>query len=577
VTRSRSSAPLNILCVFCLLCGEVLPAANADLILYNGKIVTVDPKSSIVQAVAIRNGRITKVGDSKSVFATENSPRTQKMDLKGRTVLPGLVDSHVHPLGAGLSEFRGAIPPLDSFAAVQNFLRERVKTTPKGNWIVVPRTFPTRLEELQMPTRETLDVATEHPVLFDASYTVVVNSYALKMCGITRDTPNPPRGEIVKDAKGEPNGILKNAMSLLKGFDRQEGFSDEEKLQALEQQLRRYVEAGLTAISDRAVGPSDIALYEKLKVQGRLPIRAVLTWRIDASRPLEEITRQIRSAPYATGKGDAWLKFGALKVTLDGGMTIGTAYQRQPYGPFGRQLYGHTDPKDRGLLFIPPEKLTAIFRAAHARGWQITAHDQGGGAIDVFLDAMEAADRDRPVANSRSHLMHASFQSPQAIARAKKLGILIDAQSPWLHYDGPALEKVFTYDGMRHFYPLRAYLEAGLIVAGGSDHMIGHDKNRSVNPYNPFLQMWIAVTRKTNRGGVLVPDEKVTREEALRMHTTWAAYMQFAEDQRGSIEVGKLADLVVVDRDFLACPEEEIKDIEPVTVVLDGKVVFQKR
>ena len=577
MTPSRNSARVNFLCVLCLLCGEILFAANADLILYNGKIVTVDAKFSVAQAVAVKAGSITKVGETKAVFATENSPRTRRIDLKGATVLPGLVDSHVHPLGAGLSEFRGPLPPLDSFTAVQNFIRERAKTTPKGAWIIVPRTFPTRLEELRMPTREVLDVTTEHPVLFDASYTVVVNSYALKLCGITRATPNPPRGEIVKDAKGEPNGILKNAMSLLKGFDRQEGFTDDEKLQALEQQLRRYVEAGLTAISDRAVTPAEIALYDKLKAQGRLPIRSVLTWRIDASRPIEEIQRQIRTAPYATGKGDAWLKFGALKVTLDGGMTIGTAYQREPYGPFGRQLYGHTDPQDRGQLFIPPDKLTAIFRAGHARGWQLTAHDQGGGAIDAFLDAIEAADRDRPIAHSRSHLMHASFQSPQAIARAKKLGLLIDAQSPWLYFDGPALEKVFTYDGMRHFYPVRAYLDAGLIVAGGSDHMIGHDKNRSVNPYNPFLQMWIAITRQTSRGAVLYPDEKVTREEALRMHTTSAAYMQFAEDQRGSLEPGKLADLVVIDRDYLTCPEEEIRAIEPVTVILDGKIVYEKK
>jgi predicted amidohydrolase YtcJ len=448
-----------------------------------------------------------------------------------------------------------------------------MKSTPKGSWIVIPRTFPTRLKELQMPTREVLDVATEHPVMFDASYTVVVNSAALAASGITGTTPDPPNGQIVKDALGEPNGILKNAQSLLKGLDRSEGFSEAERLQALEQMLRRYVAAGLTAISDRAVTESDIALYEKLKAEGRLPIRTVLTWRVDASRPVEEVIRRIRSAPYATGKGDAWLKFGALKVTLDGGMTIGTAYQRAPYGAFGRQLYGHTNPDDRGQLFIAPDKLARIALAAQARGWQLTAHDQGGGAIDTFLAALEAADRNRPIAHSRSHLMHASFQSPEAIARAKKLGILIDAQSAWLHYDGAALEKVFSAEGMRHFYPMRSYMDAGLIVAGGSDHMIGHDKNRAVNPYNPFLQMWIAVTRQTDRGGVLNPEQKITREEALKTHTIWAAHMQFAEEQRGSIEVGKLADVVIIDRDFLTCPEEEIRSIEPVMVVLDGKIV----
>jgi predicted amidohydrolase YtcJ len=427
-----------------------------------------------------------------------------------------------------------------------------------------------------MPTREVLDVATEHPVMFDASYTVVVNSHALKMCGITRDTPNLPNGEIVKDAKGEPNGILRNGQSLLRDLDRSGGATEDEKLEALEGMLKRYVAAGLTAISDRALTPAEFPLYDKLKAQGRLPIRTVMTWRIDASRPTEELLRQIRMAPYSTGKGDSWLKFGALKVTLDGGMTIGTAYQRLPYGPFGRQLYGHTNPDDRGQLFIARDKLIAIERAGHARGWQLTAHDQGGGAIDVMLDALEAADKDRPIAHSRSHLMHASFQSPEAIARCKKMGILIDAQADWLYRDGPALEKVFGDDGMRLFYPMRAYLDAGLIVAGGSDHMIGYDKNNAVNPYNPFLQMWIAVTRQTDRGEVLHPEQKITREEALKTHTIWAAYMQFAENERGSIEPGKLADLVVIDRDYLTCPEDEIKAIEPQVVIVDGKIAIQK-
>ncbi|HYM12507.1 MAG TPA: amidohydrolase, partial [Bryobacterales bacterium] len=533
-----------------LLAALPLLAANADLILYNGKIVTVDDKFSVAQAVAVKNGKITVVGTTKQVFSTERGPRTQRIDLKGRTVLPGLVDSHVHPLSAGLSEFRRPLPPLDSFEAIQNFIRAQMETTPKGHWIIVPRTFPTRLKELRMPTRDVLDVAAEHPVMFDASYTVVVNSFALKMCGITRDTPNPPNGEIVKDARGEPNGILKNGLPLLKDLDRSQGATEQEKLEALEKMLKMYVAAGLTAITDRALTPAEFPLYEKLRAEGRLPIRTVMTWRIDASRPTEELVRQIRTAPYATGKGDAWLKFGALKVTLDGGMTIGTAYQRIPYGPFGRQLYGHTNPDDRGLLFINREKLIAIERTGHARGWQLTAHDQGGGAIDAMLDALEAADKDRPIAASRSHLMHASFQSPEAIARCKKMGILIDAQSDWLYRDAAALEKVFPGDGMQYFYPMRSYLDAGLIVAGGSDHMIGYDKNNAVNPYNPFLQMWIATTRQTDRGEVIHPEQRITREEALKTHTIWAAYMQFAEKERGSIERGKLADLVVIDRDY---------------------------
>jgi len=507
------------------------------------------------------------------------------IDLHGGTVLPGLVDAHVHALEAGLSEFRGPIPALDSFEAVQAYIRRRAAETPKGGWIVVPRTFPTRLKEMRMPTRETLDVAKDHPVFFDASYVVVLNSYALKQCGIDRNTPNPGGGEIVKDANGEPNGILKNAAGLVtglvtgpaKGLDRTGHFTEAEKLDALEQQLKRYVAAGLTTVGDRAVDGEQISLYRKLKATGRLPIRAVLTWRPDGSQPAATLQQQIESAPYTTNTGDFWLKFGTFKLTLDGGMTIGTAFQRYPYGPFGKQLYGKTDPDDRGQLFIPPGKLLAVMRTARDRGWQLTTHDQGGGAVDNFLDTLEQLDREKPIGPTRSHLMHASFQSPEAIARMKKMGVLADVQSSWLYLDAPALEQVFGYEGMRYFYPLRSYIDAGIIVAAGSDHMIGHDKNRAVNPYNPFLSMWTEVTRLTDRGRAIHPEQKISRAEALKTHTIWAAYLQFADSERGSIEPGKLADLVAIDRDYLTCPEEQIRSIEPVMTILDGRIVYRAR
>lgn len=555
--------------------GAAAIAADADLIFHNGKIVTVDSRFSIQRAVAIKGNKIVAVGPDAAVLKAERGAKTEVIDLKGWTVLPGLVDAHVHATEAGLSEFRGKLPPLNSFDAVKRYIKQQAAKTPKGEWIVVPRTFPTRLDELRMPTRELLDVETEHPVMFDASYIVIVSSYALKKCGITKDTPNPPNGEIVKDANGEPNGILKNAQSLLKGLKHSADFTEAEKLDALQQQLRRYVEAGLTTVGDRAVNPEQIKLYQTLKAEGRLPLRAVLTWRPDANRPTEVIQREIEAADFQTNTGDSWLKFGTFKLTLDGGMTIGTAYQRYPYGPFGKQLYGKTNPDDRGQLFITPEKLVAVMRTARNRGWQLTAHDQGGGAIDNFLDALEALDREKPIGPTRSHVMHASFQSPEAIARMKRMGILADVQAPWLYLDGPALEKVFGYDGMKYFYPLRSYIDAGIIIAAGSDHMIGHDKNSAVNPYNPFLSLWTQVTRLTTAGKVMHPEQKITRAEALKTHTIWAAYLQFAEKERGSIEPGKLADMVVIDRDYLTCPEAEIREIQPLMTVVDGRVVYR--
>jgi predicted amidohydrolase YtcJ len=559
--------------IILLTSAALLPAADAGLILHNGKIVTVDGQFSIQQAVAIKSGKIVAVGPDRVVLKAERGPKTEVIDLHGRTVLPGLADVHLHALEAGLSEYRVSIPPLGTFAAVQSYIRQQAAKTPKGAWIAVPRTFPTRLEEMRMPTRELLDIEKDHPVLFNASYAVVLNSYALKQCGIDRNTPNPPGGEVVKDANGEPTGLLKNAQSLLKGYNRSEQFTEADKLDALEQQLKRYRAAGLTTVGDRAVNAEQISLYEKLKAAGRLPVRAVLTWRLNSSPSADAIQQQIEAAPYTTNTGDSWLKFGAFKLTLDGGMTVGTAYQRYPYGPFGKQLYGITDPDDRGQVFIAPDKLLTVMRTARNRGWQLTTHGQGGGAIDRFLDTLEALDREKPIAPTRSHVMHASFQSPEAIARMKKLGVLADVQAAWLYLDADAMERVFGDEGMRYFYPLRSYIDAGIIVAAGSDHMIGHDKNTAVNPYNPFLSMWIEVTRSTKGGKVTHPEQRISRAEALKTHTIWAAWMQFAEKERGSVEPAKLADLVVIDRDYLTCPEAQIKDIQPIMTIVDGRIV----
>ncbi len=554
---------------FCAAASAVF-AAGADLILHNGKIVTVDAKFSIQQAVAIKDGRIAAVGANAAILKAYRGAATRVVDLKGRTVLPGLIDAHMHPLEAALSEFRRPLPTLDSIPAVQRYIRERAAVTPKGEWIVVPRTFPTRLAELRMPVRQDLDVATDHPVMFDASYVVIVNSYALRMCGIGRGTPNPPRGEIVRDGSGEPNGILKNARSLLKGVKADAPFSDSEKFEALAKQLSLYRAAGLTTIGDGSV--DDVALYRKLKDSNRLGVRVVMTWWHNIARPAEDVIAEIRSAPFTTNSGDDWIKYGAFKVNFDGGMTIGTAYQRAPYGEFGRQLYGKTDPDDRGQLFAAPEKYLAVFRAALGKGWAVSAHTQGGAAVDLFLETLEKLDRERPVAPSRSHWIHASFQSPDAIRRARRLGIIADVQPAWLYLDAPALEKVFGYDGLRYFFPLRSYIDAGVVVAGGSDHMIGHGKDTAVNPYNPFLGLWNCVARKTVRGKVLHPEERITREEALKMYTVWAAHRMFSEKSAGSIEAGKLADMVVIDRDYLTCPEDDIRIIRPVHVIVGGEL-----
>lgn len=562
---SKAGFWISLICV-------CVHAKDADLILHGGKVVTVDANFRIAEAVAIKGGRIVAVGSNDAVLAAERGPQTKMIDLRGRTVLPGLVDAHVHALGAGLSEFRRRLPKFDSIRAIQDYVRERAAVTPKGEWIVVPRTLPPRLAEMRMPTRADLDVATDHPVAFDGSYVWAANSRALAVSGITKDTPNPPGGEIVKGPDGQPNGILRNVAQLLKGAQRAEPFTEEEKLQALEGMLRKYAEAGLTTVGDRAVTAEDVRLYRELHRRGHLPLRVVMTWRIEASAAPDALEREIAASEWTSNQGDEQLKFGTFKVTLDGGQSVGTAFQRVPYGAFGRQLYGQTNPDSRGTLFVDAEKLYRIYRAARAKGWQLTAHAQGGGAIDTLLDVFERLDKDNPIAGERHHVMHGSYMSVEAIARMKRMGVAVDAQPGWMYFDVPALEKVFGLPNMRAFFPLQSFLKSGIPIAGGSDHMIGFDKNGAVNPYNPFLNLWMCVARKTRDGADFYPEERVSREDALRMYTTGPAWLQFSEKDRGSIEAGKQADLVVIDRDYLTCPEDDIRRIEPLMTLVAGEV-----
>ncbi|MBA3975809.1 MAG: amidohydrolase [Candidatus Solibacter sp.] len=558
--------------LFALLIMLAVPAmAQTDLILHNGKVVTVDKAFSIRQAVAVKGNTIQAVGTDKEILALRG-PETQVIDLKGRTLLPGLIDAHVHAIGGGVSELKEKLPIFDSIATIQKWVAEKARTTPKGEWIIVPRTLPPRLKEMRFPNRADLDVVTTHPVAFDGSYVWGANTLALKVSGITKETPNPAGGEVVKGEDGEPNGILRNAASLLKLPRRAAPVTEAEKLAGLEKMLDLYLAAGLTTVGERAVNAEDVGVFRKLRATKGLGTRVVMTWLINSNRPVEEIEKEIKGSAWRSNQGDEWLKFGTFKVTLDGGQSVGTAYQRMPYGPFGRQLYGQTNPEARGFLFIEPDKLLRIYRAAYGMGWQLTAHVQGGAAIDNLLDAFEALNKEKPIAATRSHIMHGSFMSREAIDRAAKMGIVYDGQADWLHFDVPALEQVFGYQNMRYFYPLRSIIDAGIPVAGGSDHMMGHDKRTAVNPYDPFYNMWMAITRKTTQGKVIYPEERITREEALKTYTVWAAYMQFSEKTKGSIEAGKLADLVVIDRDYLTCPEDEIKKIDPVMVVLDGKV-----
>jgi predicted amidohydrolase YtcJ len=556
----------------------IAPAAWAqapDVIYYNASIITMSAASPAAQAVAIRGDRFVSVGSNDEVLRTAG-PATRKVDLGGKCMVPGIIETHVHPISAALSEIDGPVPVIPSIAALQSYIKQQAAKLPKDRLIFVPKVYSTRLTDRRYPTRYELDsAAPDREAMADNGYASVLNSALLRRLNITRDTPQPENGRLIKDAKGEPTGLILGAPQLLGKLRSSHPYTDKERLWALENMLKRYNTVGITSIIDRGEGPEGFRAYQTLREKGQLTARAYVTYLMQARGTPEQVRQEIERIPFFTGWGDSWLRAGSLKTVIDGGILIGTAYLREPYGS-NTQIYGYVDPDYRGVLSVPRENVFAMAKAAAELGWQMTSHTTGGGATDILLDAYEAANKTTPIAGRRFTVTHGNFPNRDAIAKAKRLGVAFDIQPFWLWLDGPAIKDVFGPERMKHFQPLRDLFDAGIVVGGGSDHMIRFDPRLATNPYHPFLGMWIAITRKMVDGNVLNPEQRITRMEALKMWTTNGAWLSFEEKEKGSIEPGKLADLAVLTKDYAKCPEDEIKDIEVLRTVVGGKVVYDK-
>jgi hypothetical protein len=547
----------------------------ADSVYYNGKIITMWAQRPEVAAIAIQGDRFLAVGSTEEVLKTAG-PATKRIDLHGQSVVPGLIDSHVHPISAALSEIDGPVPVFHSIPEIQDYIHTLAPKLPPGRVIFVPKVYASRLAERRYPTRAELDAAAQgHEAAADNGYASVLDTALMKRLGITRDTPQPSNGRIVKDSSGEPTGLILGAPQLLGPVRTSRKYTAKDRLWALKNMLEHYNAAGLTSIIDRGEGPDGFRAYQSLHDSGQLTLRAYVTYLIKAQGTPADVREEIERFPFVTGWGDNWVRVGSLKTIVDGGILIGTAYLREPWGPH-TQLYGFVEPGYRGVLSVSRENLFEMAKLADELGWQMTSHTTGGGATDLLLDAYEAADKIKPIRGRRFTVTHGNFPDPRAIQRAKALGVAFDVQPAWLHLDGAAIKDVFGPERMKNFQPLRSMLDAGLVVAGGSDHMIRFDSRLATNPYQPFFGMWMAITRKTTDGKVLNPEQRISRMEALKMWTWNGAYLMFEEKEKGSIEPGKLADMVVITKDFSTCPEDDIKDIEPVETIVGGKVVYQR-
>lgn len=557
--------------------GSTLSAAPT-FILHHGKVITLDATARVAEAVAIESdGRISAVGGNEEVLALKNAD-TKLVDLGGRTLLPGLMDSHVHP-GAAMTEFDHEIPTMETLADVLKYITQRVQVSQPGELILVRQVFITRLEEKRYPTRAELDqVAPRNPVVFSTGPDSMLNSLALKLGGYTREfkAPEGSAGKMELDSQGEPTGLLRSLSHNVKAPSPAKKATNEDTYRRTVDLFRAYNEVGLTTVADRDSSLRMAELYAQMREKGDLCVRMRVSPGLPSmslwpacEKAIEEVIQHPLTQP------DAMLQIIGTKVYLDGGMLTGSAWMTQPWGV--SEAYGISDPDYRGVQKIPAERLKQLVEKVTAAGLQFTAHSVGDAAVKLLVDTYEEVDQRHSIRSARSSITHCNFMQPESISKAARLGVCIDMQPIWLHMDGRTLTQHFGSARMALFQPLRACFDQKVIVGGGSDHMQKIGSFRSINPYNPWLGMWTAITRKARKLDTPIHlPSALTRLEALRLYTTNNAYLLKNEAHTGSIEPGKLADLILTDRDPLTCPIDDLPQTQVLKTWLGGRLVHEK-
>jgi predicted amidohydrolase YtcJ len=543
--------------------------------LVNGRILTVDPQFHIRSSLVIEGERIVATDDPGAVQSA-----SKVIDLGGATVLPGLIDSHVHATGASTYEFDHTIPEMETIESVLAYIRQRATVVPEGEWISLNQVFITRLREQRFPTRQELDAAApKHPVVFGTGPDAALNSLALQRSGIDRNfqiTDGLP-GRIERDATGEPTGIIRAGGRLIKTQPNTKSPDFETKVNRLAALLADYNKAGITSIADRAASDGGIALYQALRDRSRLTCRVYLYYGVNAQSPEEEILASIaKAARHDLHTANSWLWLRGIKIFLDGGMLTGSAYMNKPWGV--STAYGIDDPSYRGMRYVEPEKLYRIAKAALSQELQFTAHSVGDAAVETLVQTYaRIAENDFPVNAARPCVTHCNFMSEKAIDLMATHGIVADLQPVWLFLDGKTLLKQFGDERLTWFQPYRTLFAKGIKVGGGSDHMQKIGSMRSVNPYNPFLGIWTTLTRVPRwQASAVHPEQILSREQAIALYTINNAWLTFEEKDKGSLEPGKLADFIVIDRDILTCPVDAIREIQVKETWVGGRRVYPR-
>ena len=533
----------------------------ADLVLLNGKILTVNERFDVAEAVAVKGDRILSVG-SNSEIKSRISEDTEVIDLEGKTVLPGLVDSHLHMLGTGLSMLmvNCRTPPVKSIEDIKLAVKKRAESLKPGEWIEGRGWDQAKLDEHRNPTRWDLDeVAPDNPVFLTRTcgHVVVVNSKALEISGIDKDTPQPIGGTIVKDGHGEPTGLLLEQPAFILVKKNIPPPDLDKKIEAIKLASKAFSEAGLTSVVEAGITEEEMRAYQLAQRRQILTVRVNMMLRgVNEDESEKESLRRINNFPMISGFGNDMIRFLGLKLLIDGGIGGRTALLREPY----------ENEENYGILTMPEDKLQRLVDAANIQGMNIGIHCAGGRAMDIVLKAFENTDKIRPINGRRFSIIHAYQPSEENFEQCRRLGVCVASQPSFLYYLGDSYHENVGAKRSEWLKPHRAWIDNRILVAAGTDS--------PVTPYLPFPSLWASIARRTEVKGIqLGVEQKVSREEAIKMYTINGAYLALRENEVGSIEPGKLADLVILDRDILECPEDEIKDTRVVKTILGGKTV----
>lgn len=540
-----------------VVCMNAQSKPAADLIVTNAKVWTGDDSNPKAEAVAVLGDRIVSVGSNADV-GLWRGPDTKVIDAQGKLLIPGFNDAHVHFVEGGQQLDSVQLNDVTSKEELVRRIAEQAKKTPKGEWILNGDWDETKWSPPDLPTKEMIDPVTpDNPVLVSRydGHSVLANSIALRLAGITAQTPDPPGGTIVRDAQGNPAGDLKDAAMDL-AFKVVPPLSHDQRVRAVKRALEHAASLGVTSVQHMVADYADIGVYAELLETGEL------TTRIYAAPLITQVDDQAKMG-IRHAFGGPYLRIGAVKAFADGSLGSRTAYFFQPFSD---------EPNNRGLLsdeMQPLSKMRDRMMEADAAGMQICTHAIGDQAISMILDLYTDVVKAHHGAERRFRIEHAQHMAEKDFARFAQLDVIASVQPYHAIDDGRWAEARIGHDRASRTYAFRTFLNHGVHLAFGTDW--------DVAPLNPLLGVYAAVTRATLDGknpNGWFPEQKLTVEEAVRAYTMGSAYAEFQEKEKGSITPGKLADMVLLSDDIFTIDPVKIRDVKVLKTIVGGKVIW---